>query len=99
MDDGLKDRCREKIIKVLSSNPAVEKAVLFGSRALGTHSPTSDIDLALFGETLTLDDLSDLSQKMERLSIPQRVDLLLFDRIENPKLREHIQTQGIALSI
>ncbi|MBZ0255305.1 nucleotidyltransferase domain-containing protein [bacterium] len=99
MVDGLKERYRNEIVNVLSANPAVEKAVLFGSRALGTHSPTSDIDLAIFGENLTLNDLSDLSQKMERLSIPQHIDLLLFDRIENPKLREHIQKQGIALSI
>ena len=41
---------------VFARYPQISRAVLFGSRAMGTHKPGSDIDIALFGkEELTLD--------------------------------------------
>jgi len=36
-----------KQLGILTANPRVERVVLFGSRAMGTHTPESDIDLAL----------------------------------------------------
>ena len=95
MNDGLKDSYRKAIIGVLAANPRVERVVLFGSRAMGTFSSTSDIDLALFGDDLTLDDQSDLYAKIEELSIPQQVDLVLHNRIRNKKLIGHIQRYGV----
>ncbi len=97
MKAGLKKRHFDAIVSVLSSNPAVERAVLFGSRATGGFQPASDVDIALFGPELTLSDLASLSAAMEALTVPQRVDLLLFDRLENPALREHIEKEGIVI--
>ena len=99
MKTGLKEDHLKAIIEVLSSNPAVERAVLFGSRATGGFKPESDVDIALFGPDLTLSDLARLAAAMEALTVPQRVDLLLFDKIENPLLREHIEKEGIDLFI
>ena len=42
MNDGLKDRHRREVIDILAAHPGVEKAVLFGSRAMGTFTPESD---------------------------------------------------------
>ncbi len=95
MTDGLKDGYRKKIIEILSANPRVERAVLFGSRAMGTHTSASDVDIALFGDSLTLDDLAQLAEKIDQLPIPQRVDLVLYHRIENENLAKHIQQHGI----
>ena len=36
-------------IRRLAKKHGVEKVVLFGSRARGTHGPKSDIDLAVYG--------------------------------------------------
>ena len=47
MTDGLKDAHREAIIAVLAANERVERAVLFGSRATGTNTVSSDVDIAL----------------------------------------------------
>ncbi len=47
----------EKVISVFRSNPKIRKAVLFGSRAKGKYFPGSDVDIALMGEDLHLDDL------------------------------------------
>ncbi len=95
MKDGLKDEHRRLIVDVLASQAAVEKAVLFGSRASGNHQPASDVDIALYGKSLTLDDLARLATTLEHLPIPQKVDLLLHERIENKSLLDHIERHGI----
>jgi len=95
MSDGLKPGHREAIIAILSANPRVERAVLFGSRAMGTFTETSDIDIVLFGNDLTLTDQASLAGALAELSIPQRVDILVYHRIENEALREHIHKHGV----
>lgn len=46
MTDGLKVKYRAAIISILSANERVERAVLFGSRAMETFTPASDIDIS-----------------------------------------------------
>ena len=68
--------------------------VLFGSRALGTHRPASDIDLALFGKQLTIGDLISLRSALAELNLPVEIDLLIYDQISNTDLKHHIDTHG-----
>ena len=95
MTDGLKDRHRSAIHGVLSSNPRVERAVLFGSRATGTFRTASDVDLALFGDSLTLRDQLDLAVAMEELTVPQRVDLRRHRDIVDSRVLEEIERHGV----
>ncbi|HEB78150.1 MAG TPA: restriction endonuclease subunit S [Methylothermaceae bacterium] len=95
MNDGLKDKYRQTLIDILAANPRVERVVLFGSRAMSTHSPESDIDLALYGDNLTFDDLSKLKARIEETTIPQQVDLVLAHGIDNKKLLAHIREHGV----
>ncbi|MCZ7584632.1 MAG: nucleotidyltransferase domain-containing protein [Deltaproteobacteria bacterium] len=95
MSDGLKDRHRQAIRDILRTHPGVERAVLFGSRAMGTFTPSSDVDLCLDGATLTLSDLAYLGRQMEALSIPQRVDFLLRKDIKEKELLDHIEQNGV----
>ena len=95
MTDGLKDRYRTAIIDVLAANERVEKAVLFGSRAIQTFKPESDVDIALFGENLNSREHARLAAEMDELTVPQRVDLILFDSIRNKALKDHIQNFGV----
>ena len=95
MTDGLKDRHRAAIIATIAANDRVERAVLFGSRATGTHSVSSDVDIALFGDRLTLTDQARLSAVLDKFPMAQSVDLLLYDSIQDWTLREHIRRQGI----
>ena len=97
MTDGLKDEHRTAIVNLLRSNERVERAVLFGSRAMETFARGSDVDIALFGESLTTADLARLAAAMEGLTVPQRVDLLLYDGIEDATLRKHIRRDGVEL--
>ena len=71
MTDGLKDVHREAIIAVIAASDRVERAVLFGSRATGTNTVTSDVDIALFGDRLTLTDRARLSAALEEIPMAQ----------------------------
>jgi type I restriction enzyme S subunit len=95
MTDGLKPAHRQAIIDALAANPKVERIVLFGSRATGTFTLTSDVDLALFGDNLTLSDQAALAEAVAELSVPQRVDILIYHRIESQALREDIRKHGV----
>ena len=95
MTDGLKDAHREAIIAVIAANDRVERAVLFGSRATGTNTVTSDVDIALFGDRLTLTHRARLTAALEEIPMAQTVDLILYDSVRNRTLREHIRNDGV----
>ncbi len=95
MTDGLKDAHRAAIIALIAANDRVERAVLFGSRATGTNTATSDVDIALFGDRLTLTDQARLAAAVEEIPMAQSVDLLLYESIQDRTLREHIRSQGV----
>ena len=95
MTDGLERQDREIIIDILSSNEKVERSVLYGSRVLGTFRPASDIDIALFGDSLTFSDIAQLAYTLEESTIPQKIDLLLYSTLANHDLRNHIEESGV----
>ena len=95
MTDGLKDTHRDAIIAMIAANDRVERAVLFGSRATGTNTVSSDVDIALFGDRLTLTDQARLAVALDEIPMAQSVDLLLHDSIQDRTLREHIRRQGV----
>jgi type I restriction enzyme S subunit len=94
MNDGLTAADREKLVGQLSRFPKLEKVVLFGSRAMGTYSPASDIDLALYGDGLTLQDVARLASEIEECDLPVEVDLIRYDTITSEPLKEHIARHG-----
>ncbi len=94
-DDGLKDAHREAIIATIAANERVERAVLFGSRATGANTVSSDVDIALFGDRLTLTDQARLAAALDEIPMAQSVDLLLYDSIRDRRLREHIRNHGV----
>ena len=95
MIDGLKAKYRAAIISILSANERVERAVLFGSRAMETFTSASDIDIALYGDHLTLTDQVNLATVIDELPMAQRVDLLLHATVNNEALCKHIEEHGI----
>jgi predicted nucleotidyltransferase len=95
MNDGLKKKYRKAIIKIIAACPRVSRAVLFGSRSMGTFTTTSDVDIDLFGDELTLGDQAGLAAEIEELTMPQSVDLILYRTIKNKKLIKHINDHGV----
>ena len=95
MKFGLTEATLAKIQGVFSSHPAVEKAVLYGSRAKGNFKAGSDIDLTLHGTALTPVLVATIAEALDDLLLPYTIDLSMFDAIENDELREHIHRVGL----
>jgi uncharacterized protein len=93
-DFGLPTSTVDTIRRILAEVSALEKAVIYGSRAKGTHRPGSDIDLALFGDKLDIDTLGRIATRLEESPIPYQVDLSIFRLIEHAGLRDHIERAG-----
>ena len=79
---GLKQEECAALRGALDTVPRLERAVLFGSRATGTFSPASDVDLALYGDALTLADQATLAARIEDLNLPVTVDLVRVATID-----------------
>lgn len=92
---GLKESTIARIHGVFEKFPGLEKAVLYGSRAKGNYRPGSDIDLTLFGDQLSYDQLGDIEIKLDDLLLPYSFDISLFRQINNPDLLDHISRVGI----
>lgn len=91
---GLSDATLQKLRSVLVSVPAVKEAILYGSRARGDYRCGSDIDITLRGEALTERDLCRVAMHIDDLLLPYFVDVSIFDRLDNPKLKANIERDG-----
>ena len=92
---GLPILVTEQLQMIFCSEPQVKKVILFGSRAKGNYRNGSDIDFCIETDTLTIFDLLKLSDKIEMLDLPWKVDLVLKHTIDNPELLKHIQRVGV----
>ena len=97
VDTGLTNEEISKIVSVFVGHRNITKAVLYGSRALGTYKPASDIDLTLFGNDISLTQLNQLELELDDLYLPYKIDLSVFNQIQNQDLIDHIQRVGLDL--
>lgn len=87
---GLSDRHLSIISEILEPYAGhITKFGLFGSRATGRYRPESDIDLVIFGDIdpATRDRIWN---RFHESSLPFRVDLCVYDLVDNAALRTHI---------
>jgi|SRR6266850_3669630 len=91
---GLPDKTVLQIAGLLERFPAVERAVLFGSRAKGIHKRGSDIDLALVGTGLTWRMLGGIEDALDDLLLPYKFSLVLYDDKTDPGVTAHIERVG-----
>ena len=94
MKFGLDQEDIEAIGKVLLKYPAIDRAIIYGSRAKGNFRPASDIDLTLVGKNLDLSLLFQVENDLDDLLLPWKIDLSILEKIENPELLEHIERVG-----
>ncbi len=94
---GIDDNDMKRIVEIIGAHQKVIEAILFGSRALGSFEAGSDIDIALKGSELKLNDIIDLKISLDDLLLPYKMDLIIYDRISEPDLIDHINRVGINL--
>ena len=95
IDTGLPEHAVEKICGVLRDFPQINRVILYGSRAMGTHLPGSDIDLCIESESLGLTELLSIENRIDDLLLPWKLDLSLLHQIDNPALLDHIRRVGL----
>jgi predicted nucleotidyltransferase len=95
MPYGLTDDTVAAIQAVFAAEAAIEKVVLYGSRAKGTYRPGSDLDMTILESGLSVLDLARIENKLDELLLPYMIDLSLYRQLTHPGLLEHIQRVGV----
>ncbi len=92
---GLKDSDLVVIREILGRFPNVESAKVYGSRALGTQKPGSDVDIALIGKDVSRNTVIQVSALLnEESPLPYHFDVTDYHTIKNTQLKEHIDRVG-----
>lgn len=94
---GIPQSDLDALVSELKNNYNIYEIILFGSRAKGTFSNGSDIDIALKGDNLHLNDILDATSAIEKLLLPYKLDFVIYNRINEPALIDHINRVGVVL--
>lgn len=97
MIDGLTDTDRTQIQEILAQFPEITSAIIFGSTALGTSRPNSDIDICLYGKSLEDKHVKELHRILDYKEFPYIFDLIIHHEVKHPKLLKHLANNGISL--
>ena len=93
-DAGLEDEDVEILAEKLAAEPAVEAALLIGSRARGSHRPHSDIDLVIKGPGVRLGTAARLRGLLEESNLPMPVDVSRVTPHTDPAFAEQVHRWG-----
>ena len=93
---GLDSETVARITGVLARFPEVERVILFGSRAKGTHRRGSDIDLAFVGREIDWRKLGQIDDALDDLLLPYRFSLIGLDERTDAEVAAHIRRVGVA---
>lgn len=93
---GLSDNDIRYLRQTLFSHIEITEAKIFGSRALGTYRKGSDIDIAIYGDAISLATVSSVRSQLEELSpLPYFFDIVDATHLAHEGLRDHIERIGI----
>ena len=93
VDQKKKDKRLEDIVKRILAVENPDKIVLYGSRARREHEGLSDFDIAIFGKVR----LGKIMDSLEEARTLLKIDIVLFDEIQNENLRKKIKEEGVIL--
>jgi predicted nucleotidyltransferase len=92
---GILPKSYQLLLKTLSEFIEIEKAAIYGSRAIGNFKKGSDIDLVVYGSKISQETIFKLKTKLEQeLPIPYFFDLTHYEELSNPELKNHIDHFG-----
>lgn len=96
MNFGLSEKSYNLILETLQKFPEIEKAIIFGSRAMGNYKKGSDVDFAIKGKDVNFDTVLKLHSLLDQeLPLPYFFDIVNYNDLENKNLKEHIEKFGI----
>lgn len=92
---GLSDIVISDICSVFRKHTNIEKVLIFGSRAKGTYSEGSDIDLAAIGDDISFNQLMDINIQIEDLGLLYKIDVIDYNKHINTPIGNHIIRVGL----
>lgn len=96
---GLSPATLDKLNSVFVRHGAIERVLIYGSRAKGNYRPGSDIDLTIKGEEIPYAEFMQIEDQIDDLMLPYSVDLSQYRRIENAELIAHIDRVGVEIYV
>ena len=100
MDFGLTEFQKKILIGILQKYIKSGEEIVFGSRAMGTNTERSDIDIALRDAEFFLPySLGDLIDEIAESDFPYLADVIIYEDIINPALKDHVDRMGERLVI
>jgi predicted nucleotidyltransferase len=95
---GISEVDMDYIVNTISDFAEVERAMIFGSRAMGNYKKGSDIDIALIGEKINFTTVAMIKEKLQEESpMPYLFDIVDVTHSNSEALKAHIQEYGIEL--
>lgn len=89
---------QNNVVKAIFANyPEIEEAILYGSRAKGTHRNSSDVDLTLLGGNISHATLLGVLGALDDSSLPFIFDVSIYNKIDNRDLKDHIDRVGLSV--
>ena len=90
---GLSDKSFEILKSIFSNYSAISEVKVYGSRAKGTYTERSDLDLVIMNE-LDRKTLGEIWMEINSSDFPLKVDLQVWKDIKNENLKDHIRRVG-----
>ncbi|MGB8517123.1 MAG: nucleotidyltransferase domain-containing protein [Gallionella sp.] len=94
LNTGLSDSILNDLRRVFAAYPEIEQVLIFGSRANGTFKDGSDIDLAVFAQTMSEARFTQLWNALDALPLIFKMDVLHWDTLANQRLKDKISITG-----
>jgi uncharacterized protein len=94
---AIRDRDLATLCRTFDRFPCVREVRIFGSRATGHARRASDIDLAISAPDVSAEQWLELADAVESAPIIYELDIVHVERIQNPRLLEKIQRDGVQI--
>lgn len=90
---GLPQRTIDELLGYFSTKPAIEKVLIFGSRAKGTYHNGSDIDFAVWTEDH--ENFFRVSSELDELPTPYKFDVVDYKNLIHDGMKNSIDKDGV----
>jgi predicted nucleotidyltransferase len=94
---GLTEDVCASLRHIFEKIDGVNEVLVFGSRAKGTYTSGSDIDIVLKGKDISFDTILTVMSEIENLQLLYRTDVLNYNTIKDQAVLEHIDRVGQTL--
>ena len=92
---GLLDSDLVFLSNLFQKYTSIDEVIIFGSRAKGNYKNGSDVDLAIKSRSIGNEELNAIDDVLnENSNLPYKFDIVHYEKIQTPELKEHIDRVG-----